>query len=908
MANIIETVNLLNSHLDKLASIDKGTMPTLEDMENVGKESRKIKSYYVTILNNIIDGNECLSKEEKGKIFRAAMRYNKQVESIASQVNGVSIELSKAKVGAIKTYKVNTVLNPNMFATDATMTISDLFKDIYTYGEKGYVEGDLPFEESTVLKDNIELDMSVNILFDVVVSAVYQIFLSFEIVKEALKITRDWTIKNYKRVVDYVMCALDLPYTLFDSIIGKDGTSMPVFTKCTAMQLYFAGAFNIDLPIVDVTVTLAVGIYDYIINTKNYSVLTKLLEFTIFNQDIFISNNYLAHGGIYSYVNAVTAWWLNNAVKHKWLTEVEGKNSNYILSSVVHEAICTLTVPEYHSVIEENSKLLVQNWDSKDMYEVLNVNQDFIEYITGIKSLQIKRGMLALIYIETGIGKCKYVSLECYLLDEIAWQWINLLNAQRTTITGITRVATNLNTAYYEILRRVSNLLEDLRGNKEKYTALTNYIRYLYKGNMLGNGGNISLKTTDALAVLYQMRTIRSYIEADIKRIKEESESGKHFRVKTLYDYVMYMVFAQVQVFYTKFGESFNRIGMQKYKKVLQEASDIDNLMVDINAIVAINTITEDIDYCGFTDTNWLYWKNIEGDVLEEARIELANDIYALNRYEIINSVIQYQRENKDWLTIDMVIVYMENTLADLLRKTKLYIDKVDSEYKLNKAVTESKASALEGRKRLEESKKLEKSVNKQLDEISSKLQRVEKENVQLREKAKGLSEEEKQELRVLRNEKQQLEALVDKQERLLQQMNAKLGKLRSQLSTYAQEDTVEEIIEEEVELTFAEKAAKLREKRIVLYSGITSLPNIENELGFEVVYCPKDGNLKSVTGNIKGKDCLVIETGHIGHSMCERIESVNKANSIPMCLIDSTNTRIICDTVYEFCVRKGVL
>ena len=172
MANIIETVNLLNSHLDKLASIDKGTMPTLEDMENVGKESRKIKSYYVTILNNIIDGNECLSKEEKGKIFRAAMRYNKQVESIASQVNGVSIELSKAKVGAIKAYKVNTVLNPNMFTTDATMTISDLFKDIYTYGEKGYVEGDLPFEESTVLKDNIELDMSVNILFDVVVSAV----------------------------------------------------------------------------------------------------------------------------------------------------------------------------------------------------------------------------------------------------------------------------------------------------------------------------------------------------------------------------------------------------------------------------------------------------------------------------------------------------------------------------------------------------------------------------------------------------------------------------------------------------------------------------------------------------------------------------------------------------------------
>lgn len=856
--NVITTDEQYNSIEQKWEKYHNGEI----SKEEYARELKKSLAYLNNIAEEINIIETPYDEKTRGELFKKYIQLAFYYQ--------YAFQKSEVK-GEIKRVRVRKPISASLFNLNETVSAADI-----------WAKQDVNIPTNIISCFN-KSSSKINILFDVIAYLVYNIALSFEVISD-MNLVKNWTIKGAYKITDRFMCYLGIDTKCISDILDdKMGLNVYDFTPFDFIHI---GLYE-DMPISNLVSNLTIIIYSYIKRYKNYEVITKMLEVCPLNEDIFVSS-YLASGSKFRYIKTVGTWWiakqLNNGILEYNFDYVMNKETNgtfYIntlLDSSLYGMGCSLLSKPYKQF---NIEEIVQEDTTERVREIkCESNENF-------KDFMLKNGYdniyLFMTYNNIYVDNSTISTPENELWRTIGYVYFEYCSRSRIHKSGY------INMEYFENQFRIPYLHRIVEELTEGINTLEDYMLF---ARMLVAVNYVQVCNTDSYIIMdsehiSRVSDVLSMAYKEFNKYMKNKEFPK--KVETYFDFLQAQYIMGIND-YIAWIESQRKM-LISHKSVYALYNEL------LEARDVFGELSSELrDVFGGTHGTYSFWLS----PLENGKIEGKKNI------EYIRSLKQYQLEHENIVESGCFMIDMHNLLRYSIDRLKYYRKYIESQRRGENEKTELLDTIRQSKESVDIYKNASKKAEKALADMEYQYKQERNKNEVLEEKIKSLSfsESEHKELEKLREEKAKLEALLCKKGRLLESSNNKLKKLREQLSTYTQVEDIEEVETEEL-ITYEEKVEILKNMHIIFFSGM-AVPKLE-EMGIEYVFCAKDSTLSTLTKDLRNYDCIVVNTDFISHSITRRITSTTNGK-VPVCPVTTTNVRLICEAIYDYCKRKGVI
>lgn len=855
---------------------EKADKNEIKAFENIFRESAKV--LFDTIGN---DGNK-----ELLRTFVSCAAY------FLNQETSVKIKA--------KRWRKRRNLSKTIFDTGLDLNIECLFTELGIDYQR--------LKESVVNLPNLRLPFSVpadlSLCWDIIVYLVYQFYMLFEILYD-YDLIGDVAIRRQERSAALLLSYLNVDDNYYKTMWSSEDNWVPeMVSQVSALQLYHSGATEPEMPLGVVCAVVTTILYNYMTQSFNENLITKLLEIVITNTDGYINSDYLMPGGRMYYCKIVGMWWLNKLEKGKYIEQVDYNESPFVLSKAIECAYNQYVYSSFTDIkigAKENFLLpatrdkIMKEKDIGGLIDLMpNINKSFQEYMNDLGYdnlyLYVKYNPM---YIEEKLPRRMLTGLETNCIINATWCFVREREFSKSTHKYYITVVDDLKNEVKCLRYYLKEQLRDMIENPTDYARAT----LIYS---LRDFFNVDVEDNRNLVLKLMGIPSKDWIlDITVKELLKwlKDKTVDTLEIKSVYDLFCIQFLTQLDTCLEGIDISIEIIARNKpqvtlfYTELKQNIKDLKKLA---------NPFLEDINkYCSRIKSEDIYFS-------PDVNVE-KSDMF-------VYSFLQWQSRVFVNYNCDAFRLYIRNTLMSGVIASRLHLTK-------SKAVldyTDTQAELLNlKRKKADKQRELEKqlkAVNKELREEKAKSLSQEKklteyeEKAQLHKSSEGRIQKLTTQNNVLQKERDSLLEQIAKYERRIQQEENRLAKYREKLSNLSETDIVEDIEDETVELSYEDMKKAITGKRILFISGLSTLSHIEEELDIKFLHFPKNKNMTSILTDISVYDCVMIETGHIAHSRVEYITSLNKSNKTQIGLIDSTNTKRICKGIYEFCVSKGVL
>lgn len=868
-----------------MSNISKLTISMKEALEDAKVESQANEKGLKVLresLNLILRKDDNVSSKELGELFRLTMQY--VAYCIDKNCNVISNESS------IKVWKSKGYLTEKAFTVGSTILTDDFWDEL-----------GVDIKQSVALKHYNKGVTDLNVMMDVIAYLLYNILLSFEILS-INKLADETQLYNLNRVSYAILCYLGIESEIFKSSMQNNDWSCSRIDGFTALMVEHIGALDYEMPLGNICSNLTTLIYMYVKETKDYGVLKNLLEVSPTNLDNYANYDYLAPSGRMYFIKLVSIWWLNKACSTNIIElnqeYVKGEGA-FLFSDVIENTISNHVFkmqPHINTFLDED----VTKFDKYIMalninnYKLIEINNEsFVSYMKRMGYNELYLYMTyAPIFETTGSNRCiKYANLEFIICEIVGWRFVREKIRNRGIKHGYLSISSMIeedNQVIYNMLKEVTEGITDVI----EYNRADSLITYMEMSETWSTSSyidRIKFKELNFKLVYNSCCDLLDWLETkDINTLK----------VNTFVDFFsfnfMLALKEWVKLYQIKFKSMPCVFVEQRGKKV---RIDVFNKIVELQKKVQ-SIIDEFEDSCDMLPYSIVYLRKKEGkEVSERVQSYLDMQEYVISKYsnDSYRAAVEHMRIN----FLRGLKPYVD------LKKVKCRVEEINEEFSEFRNTTKVQISELN--KEIKDKKK-------ELKVLQSQNSSNEKKMSELQKKCMSFSVEEKS-IQQVKKENSALSKQIEELKRQLERCNKQIEQNKNKLDTYREKlsllniaDVEEEDVKVEETVSYEEKVKALKGKKVLFLTGLSSLMQLKEDLGFTVVICPKQGNVNSLLKDIDSFDMIVFETGHIGHSTVEYVGSLNKGKNKPIIYIDKTNAQKICEHVYEIGRQKGVL